>query len=140
LLAKILCPAVDRIGGTVPHLQVRVVEDELGEGVPARLITAMTDAVASVYGEWVRPDAVVEVIGVPRERWAVGGVPGAAVAPQITLTTRERALQAPGGAPRLIGAITAAVGELFGDRARAAADVVLVGVPEGRSGVGGVPV
>jgi phenylpyruvate tautomerase PptA (4-oxalocrotonate tautomerase family) len=140
LLAKILCPADDRIGGTVPHLQVRVVEDELGEGVPARLIATMTDAVASVYGEWVRPDAVVEVIGVPRERWGVGGVPGAAVAPQVVLTTREQALQAPGGAPRLIGAITAAVGELFGDRARAAAGVVLVGVPEGRSGVGGVPV
>jgi phenylpyruvate tautomerase PptA (4-oxalocrotonate tautomerase family) len=127
-------------GGAVPHMQVRVVEDELGRGMEARLIAALTEAVASVYGEWVRPQAVVDILGVPRERWGVGGVPGAAVAPQVTLTTRERALQAPDGAPRLIGAITAAVGELFGDRARAAADVVLVGVPEGRSGVGGVPV
>lgn len=127
-------------GGAVPHMQVRVVEDELADGMAARLIAALTDAVVEVYGDWARPVAVVDLFGVPRERWGVGGVPGAAVAPQITLTTREGALAAPDGARRLIEAITAAVGRLLGERARAAADVVLVGVPPGRSGVGGLPV
>jgi phenylpyruvate tautomerase PptA (4-oxalocrotonate tautomerase family) len=127
-------------GAGVPHMQVRLVEEELGGGIEARVIAAMTDAVVSVYGEWVRPQAVVDILGVPRARWGVGGVPGAAVSPQVTLTTRERALQAPDGARRLIEAITSAVGDLFGDRVRESADVVLVGTPEGRSGVGGVPV
>jgi phenylpyruvate tautomerase PptA (4-oxalocrotonate tautomerase family) len=124
----------------MPHMQVRLVEEELGGGIEARVIGAMTDAVVSVYGEWARPLAVVDILGVPRERWGVGGVPGALPAPQVTLTVRERALQAPDGARDLIGAITSAVGEVFGDRARDAAHVVLVGTPEGRSGIGGVPV
>jgi phenylpyruvate tautomerase PptA (4-oxalocrotonate tautomerase family) len=122
----------------MPHVEVRMVEEELGGGVEARVVAAMTDAVVSVYGEWVRPQAVVEILGVPRGRWGVGGVPGGPAAPRITLTVRERALEAPNGARNLIGALTAAVGEALGERARAGADVVLVGTARGRSGVGGV--
>lgn len=121
-------------------MQVRLVEEELGGGTEARVIGALTEAVVSVYGEWVRPQAVVDIVGVPRERWGVGGVPGAPPPPQVTLTTRERALQAPDGPRNPIRASTAALGEVLGDRARDTAHVVLVGTTQGRSGVGGVPV
>jgi phenylpyruvate tautomerase PptA (4-oxalocrotonate tautomerase family) len=126
----------------MPHLQVRLAEDALDAAAAERVIAELTDAIVEVYGEWVRPHAVVEIIGVPPGRWGRGGVP-AAPAPAITLSTRERVLGPPDGdarAARLIELLTAAVGRAVDPGAAERCTVELSGVPAGRSGVGGVPV
>jgi phenylpyruvate tautomerase PptA (4-oxalocrotonate tautomerase family) len=125
----------------MPHLQVRLAEDVLDGAVERRVIAELTEAIASVYGEWARPHAVVEIIGVPAGRWGLGGVPSVPV-PAVTLSMREEALRPPEGdarAARLIGALTAAVGRALGAPAAERATVELLGVPAARSGVGGVP-
>ena len=90
-----------------------------------------------MYGEWVRPQAVVEIVGVPRGRWGVGGDAAGPAAPLVTLTAREAAMTVAGA---LIAALTAAVREVLGAAAGEAAQVVLIGIPAGRCGVGGVAV
>jgi phenylpyruvate tautomerase PptA (4-oxalocrotonate tautomerase family) len=125
----------------VPHLQIRLAEDDLGGGVEERVIHELTEAIAAVYGEWARPLAVVEIIGIPTGRWGRGGVP-AAPAPTVTLSMREEALVPPQGAARaarLIAELTGAVGRALGARAAERATVELLGVPAARSGTGGVP-
>ncbi|MFE6777539.1 4-oxalocrotonate tautomerase family protein [Streptomyces sp. NPDC057702] len=123
----------------MPHFQVRMHEEELDGQVEGRLVRSLTRALVQVYGERARALAVVEIFGVPRHRWGVGGVPGGAHAPAVTLHVREAALRLPGVedvSGRLIRAITDAVVDACGaDRERVA--VQLVGVPAGRSGVGG---
>src|SRR3984957_9310127 len=65
-------------------------------GEPA-LITALTDAVVQVYGEWARDLVVVHLDGVPRGRWGIGGKAADDAAPAITFGLREGALTRPGG-------------------------------------------
>ena len=125
----------------MPHLQVRLPEDGLDDALAGRVITELTEAIAALYGEWARPLAVVEVIGVPAGRWGRGGVPVPA-GPAVTLSMREEALRPPDGdarAARFIGELTAAIGRAVDDRAAQRATVELLGVPAARSGVGGVP-
>ena len=57
----------------MPHLTVLAAEAQLA-GHEDTLITALTDAVVSVYGDWARPLVVIRLVGVPTGRWAVGGV------------------------------------------------------------------
>lgn len=40
----------------------------------ARLVSGVTDAIASVFGEQVRPGVTVDLVAVPAERTGVGGV------------------------------------------------------------------
>jgi hypothetical protein len=47
---------------------------DAAELAPA-IMAAVTDAVASVLGEELRPDLLVELIGTPAARTGVGGVP-----------------------------------------------------------------
>ncbi|MGW1170937.1 tautomerase family protein [Streptomyces sp. NPDC002550] len=84
--------------------------------------------------------AVVEIFGIPRHRWGVGGAPGGVHAPVVSLHVRETALHVLGidDAPaQLTRAITDAVAGALGESIRDHVGVQLVGVPPGRCGVGG---
>jgi phenylpyruvate tautomerase PptA (4-oxalocrotonate tautomerase family) len=123
----------------MPHLTVRLPAARLSGREPA-LITALTDAVATVYGEWARDIAVIHLDGVPAGRWAIGGRPVDDFAPAITFGIREAALTRPGGAEvaaRLAAALTDAIAIVFGDQARNGTTVELVATPPGRSAQGG---
>ncbi|MFG1808390.1 4-oxalocrotonate tautomerase family protein [Streptomyces sp. NPDC049040] len=124
----------------MPHFEVRIHEEELDGKVEAKLVLALTDALVRVYGERARPMAVVELFGIPRHRWGTGGETGTVNAPIVSLNLREVALNLPGtphASERLIASITDAVAEVFGESVRRKVTVHIVGVPAGRSGVGG---
>jgi phenylpyruvate tautomerase PptA (4-oxalocrotonate tautomerase family) len=124
----------------MPHLTVQIHEDELDGKVEPRLVRALTDAVAAVYGDWARAVAVVDLFGIPRGRSGIGGRPTDINAPIVTLTTREGALhrpEIPDAAARLIASITDAVVTVFGETVRPHVTVLVIGIPSGRSGVGG---
>jgi phenylpyruvate tautomerase PptA (4-oxalocrotonate tautomerase family) len=117
----------------------RVPEARLAGREPA-LITALTDAVVRVYGEWARDLVVVQLDGVPRGRWGIGGRTADDAAPAITFGIREAALTRPGGdetAARLVAGLTDAVVGVLGEQARGGTSVELLASPEGRSGLGG---
>jgi len=117
----------------MPHVTVQMIEEEL-DGVEEALIAGLTDAVTSVYGEWVRPNVAVALHGVPRRRWGITGDTAAIV----TLGMRERAFERVADLPeRLIPALTDALAAAAGERIRAHVTVTLVGIPAGREGVGG---
>jgi phenylpyruvate tautomerase PptA (4-oxalocrotonate tautomerase family) len=123
----------------MPHLTARVPEAQLAGREPA-LITALTDAVAEVYGEWARDIVVVHLDGVPRGRWGIGGRAADDAAPAITFGIREAALLRPDGkqlTARLIARLTDAVASVLGEQARSGTSVDLVATAEGRTGVGG---
>jgi phenylpyruvate tautomerase PptA (4-oxalocrotonate tautomerase family) len=125
----------------VPHFHVHVSEHTLDGTVEPKMIRALTDAVVDVYGERARDLAVVEIFRVPPGRWGRAGEPVTdGTAAQVTLNMREVALTRPDveDAPRrLIAAITDAVAGVFDDSIRAQLNVVIVGIPQGRSGVAG---
>jgi phenylpyruvate tautomerase PptA (4-oxalocrotonate tautomerase family) len=123
----------------MPHLTARVPEARLAGHEPA-LITALTDAVVQVYGEWARELVVVHLDGIPQGRWGIGGRATDDAAPAITFGIRETALTRPGGgevAARLVAGLTDAVASVLGEQARSGTSVELVAVPEGRTGIGG---
>ena len=123
----------------MPHLTARVPEARLAGNEPA-LITALTDALVEVYGEWAREIVVVHLDGVPRGRWGIGGKAVDDAAPAITFGIREAALTRPGGdetAARLVAVLTDAVASVLGEQTRGGTSVELVATPPGRSGVGG---
>jgi phenylpyruvate tautomerase PptA (4-oxalocrotonate tautomerase family) len=101
----------------MPHLIVYASEPDL-TGREADVISALTDAVVDVYGEWAREIAVVQLIGLPPGRWGIGGRPAAAPAPRVTFGIKDAAFSRP-------------------DADRGGTVVELVGTPAGRSGVGG---
>ena len=124
----------------MPHLTARVPEARLAGNEPA-LITALTDALVEVYGEWAREIVVVHLDGVPQGRWGIGGKAVDDAAPAITFGIREAALTRPGGdetAARLVAVLTDAVASVLGEQTRGGTSVELVATPPGRSGVGGV--
>lgn len=123
----------------MPHFTVHMREPDLS-GAEPKLIAGLTDAVAEVYGERFRSLVVVELFGVPDGRWGVGGVPATSPAPVVTLNLREAAFhvpEIPEPEERLIAGITDAVAGVLGEEVRPEVTVGLVGVPAGRSGVGG---
>jgi phenylpyruvate tautomerase PptA (4-oxalocrotonate tautomerase family) len=123
----------------MPHLTARVPEARLVGHEPA-LITALTDAVVQVYGEWARDLVVVQLEGIPQGRWGIGGKAVDDAAPAITFGIREAALTRPDGrevAARLVAGLTDAVAGVLGEEARSGTSVELVATPEGRSGLGG---
>jgi phenylpyruvate tautomerase PptA (4-oxalocrotonate tautomerase family) len=127
----------------MPHFSVQIREADLDGTTEPRLIRALTDAVAAVYGEWARAVAVVDLFGIPQGRSGIGGLPTDVNAPIVTLTTREGALhrpEIPDAAARLIASITDAVVTVFGEAVRPHVTVLVIGIPSGRSGVGGEPV
>jgi phenylpyruvate tautomerase PptA (4-oxalocrotonate tautomerase family) len=123
----------------MPHLTARVPEAQLA-GRESALIAALTDAVAQVYGKWAHDLVVVQLDGVPRGRWGVGGMAVDDAAPAITFGIREGTLARPDGgeiAARLVAGLTDAVASVLGEQARSGTSVELVATPEGRTGVGG---
>ncbi len=123
----------------MPHLIVYASEGEL-EGREAEVITALTDAVVAVYGEWARAIAVVQLIGMPPGRWGVGGKAAAAPAPRVTFGIKAAAFDRPDAeeiVAGLVARVTDALVAVFGERIRPDVVVELVGTPAGRSGVGG---
>jgi phenylpyruvate tautomerase PptA (4-oxalocrotonate tautomerase family) len=123
----------------MPHLTASVPEAQLAGREPA-LITALTDAVVEVYGEWARDIVVVRLDGVPQGRWGIGGRAADDAAPAITFGIREAALSRPDGkqvTARLIAGLTDAVASVLGEQARSGTSVELIATPEGRAGVGG---
>ena len=123
----------------MPHLTARVPEAQLA-GREQALITALTDAVTEVYGQWARDIVVVHLDGVPQGRWGIGGRAVDDAAPAITFGIREAALTRPGGseiAARLVAGLTDAVAAVLGEQARGGTSVELVATTEGRTGVGG---
>jgi phenylpyruvate tautomerase PptA (4-oxalocrotonate tautomerase family) len=123
----------------MPHLTARVPEALLAGHEPA-LMTALTDAVVQVYGEWARGLVVVHLDGVPRGRWGIGGRAADDAAPAITLGIREAALTRPDGreiAARLVAGLTDAVAGVLGEQARSGTSVELAAIPAGRAGLAG---
>ncbi|MFJ8109498.1 hypothetical protein [Streptomyces sp. NPDC096132] len=124
----------------MPHYTVHLTEDALDGTVEAELIRALADAVGSVYGERLRGLVGVDLIGIPRHRRGIGGIPTDKIAPSVTLSMREAAYhlpQVPDAVPRLIGATTDAVAAVLGEDVRAQTIVSIAGVPDGRTGVAG---
>ena len=123
----------------MPHLTARVPEAQLTGHEPA-LITALTDAVVQVYGEWARDLVVVHLDGIPQGRWGIGGRTADDAAPAITLGIREAALTRPDGseiAVRLVAGLTDAVSSILGQQTRSGTSVEFVVTPQGRTGLGG---
>ncbi|MFF5225731.1 4-oxalocrotonate tautomerase family protein [Dactylosporangium sp. NPDC000521] len=123
----------------MPHVTLYALETDLAGREPG-LITALTDAVVSVYGEWARRSVDVRLIGIPAGRWARGGVSIATAAPSVTFGMREEVFARPdadGVVARLVSAFTDAVTAVFGDDCRDEVLVELVGQPTSRSGLGG---
>jgi phenylpyruvate tautomerase PptA (4-oxalocrotonate tautomerase family) len=125
----------------MPHFNVQMFEEALDGEVEPATIRALTDAIVEVYGERARELAVVEIFGIPRHRWGIGGVPAAEHRPTVTLAMREPALHVVDEAPaRLIASITDAMARVLGEGVRDHLAVTIVGIPTGRSGVAGQPV
>lgn len=123
----------------MPHVTLYALEAELA-GRESVLIRELTDAVVSVYGEWVRRSVDVRLIGVPAGRWARGGAAVATAAPSVAFGMREEVFARADAAAvvaRLVSAFTEAVTAVFGDDCRDEVLVELVGQPTSRSGLGG---
>jgi phenylpyruvate tautomerase PptA (4-oxalocrotonate tautomerase family) len=123
----------------MPHVTLYALEAELAGREPV-LIAELTDAVVSVYGEWVRSSVDVRLIGIPAGRWARGGATVDAAAPSVTFGMREEVFaraNAAGVIAQLVSAFTEAVTAVFGDQCRDEVLVELVGQPTSRSGLGG---
>ena len=124
---------------TMPHVTARMPEAQL-VGRESALITALTDAVVEVYGEWARDLVVVHLDGIPQGRWGIGGRAADDAAPAITFGIREAALTRPNGneiGARLVAGLTDAVASVLGEQARSGTSVELVATPAGRAGLGG---
>ena len=123
----------------MPHLTARMPEAQLA-GQERALISALTDAVVQVYGEWARELVIVHLEGIPPGRWGIGGRAVDDAAPAITFGLREAALTRPDGyeiAARLVAGLTGAVASVLGEQARSGTSVELVATPAGRAGLGG---
>lgn len=104
------------------------------------LISALTDAVVAVSGEWARGLVVVHLDGVPQGRWGIGGSAHDDAAPAITFGIREATLTRPDGdriAARLVAGSTDAIAGVLGEQARSGTSVELVATPAGRTGLAG---
>ncbi|BCJ47444.1 hypothetical protein GCM10010168_18020 [Actinoplanes ianthinogenes] len=123
----------------MPHVTLYALEAELAGREPA-LITELTDAVVSVYGDWVRGSVDVRLIGIPAGRWARGGVPVTTAAPAVSFGMREEVFAREDAGTviaRLVTAFTDAVTAVFGAGRHDEVLVELVGQPTSRSGLGG---
>lgn len=123
----------------MPHLTVHALEHQLA-GHEEDLITTLTEAVAAVYGEWARAIAVVQLVGLPAGRWAVGGTSPETVAPSVTFGIRAEALtrpEAPDFLRRLAAGVTDAIAGVLGEGVRADTVVEFVGQRDDLTAVGG---
>ncbi|MER5612275.1 MULTISPECIES: hypothetical protein [unclassified Streptomyces] len=124
----------------MPHFSVHIREEALDGTVEPKLISALTDAVGSVYGAEFRRLVGVDLIGIPQHRRGIGGSPTDDDAPLVTLSMREAAYhvpEIPDAPARLVAATTEAMADVLGESVRKQVIVTIVGVPNGRTGVAG---
>ncbi|MYW65627.1 hypothetical protein GTY65_16405 [Streptomyces sp. SID8379] len=124
----------------MPHFTVHITESALTDTTEKALISELTDAVGSVFGDGFRDLVAVDLVGIPAHRRAIGGTTITRAAPTVTLSLREGAYrhpQVPDAAARLVVAITDAVAGALGEQVREEVTVSLEAVPAGRSGAGG---
>ena len=122
----------------MPHLTAHVPENRLA-GAEPRLITALTEAIVGVYGEWARDLVAIRLDGVPAGRLARGGA-AVDTAVSVTLGIRAAAFDRPDAADltaRLAAALTDAVAEALGEVVRPGTTVELVPSPPERTFTGG---
>ena len=114
----------------MPHLTVFVLQSDLA-GRETSLISELTEAVVATYGEWAREIAVVHLIGLPAERWGIGGIPAVDPAPRVTFGIRNEVLHRP-DTDKIVAGLTAGVTEavvrVLGERVRPGVAVEFVGV------------
>jgi len=118
----------------MPHLTIFALEEELA-GREAALAAALTEAVVSVYGEWARPIVNIQLLGIPRGRWFVGGQPVESTAPTVTFRIRSDAFERPDAETlmaRLTRGVSDAVASVFGEASREEITVDLVQTRDGR--------
>jgi phenylpyruvate tautomerase PptA (4-oxalocrotonate tautomerase family) len=121
----------------MPHCTVTIAEQALDDAVETELVAALTDAIVSVYGEWARPLAVVDLVAVPQTRLGLGGKVAAGPSPAVTLSSRDRLFEViDDAATRLITALTDAVVVVLGEQTRPRVTVTLLAEPAEHSDVG----
>jgi phenylpyruvate tautomerase PptA (4-oxalocrotonate tautomerase family) len=121
-------------------MTVHVPERQLS-GSESALITALTEAVVGVYGEWAREHVVIRLDGVRDGRWGVGGRVLEDPAPAVSFGIREAAFARPDAQEvlaRLVAALTNALASVLGEQVRGGTSVELVGTPPGRTALGGM--
>jgi phenylpyruvate tautomerase PptA (4-oxalocrotonate tautomerase family) len=122
----------------MPHLTVHLPENRLA-GKEPELVTALTEAIVDVYGEWARDLVSVRLAGVPAGRFAQGGKAADANA-SVILGVRAGVFDRPDAAQitaRLGTALTDAITRVLGEEFRAGTMVELVASPPERTFVGG---
>jgi phenylpyruvate tautomerase PptA (4-oxalocrotonate tautomerase family) len=123
----------------VPHLTVHLPENRLTGNEP-ELVTALTEAIVDVYGEWARDLVSIRLAGVSAGRFAQGGKAVDTNA-SVTLGVRAGVFDRPDAAEitrRLGAALTDAITHVLGEGLRAGIMVELVASPPERTFVGGV--
>ena len=122
----------------MPHLTVHLPENRLTGNEP-ELITALTEAIIDVYGEWARDLVSIRLAGVSAGRFAQGGKAVDTNA-SVTLGVRAGVFDRPDAAEittRLGTALTDAITQVLGEGLRAGTMVELVASPPERTFVGG---
>jgi phenylpyruvate tautomerase PptA (4-oxalocrotonate tautomerase family) len=124
----------------MPHLSIHALESDLA-GRETALIEKLTDAVVAVYGDWARDIAVVQMFGLPPNRWGIGGRVAQAPAPSVTFGIKEAAFSRPDAdeiVTRLVTGVTDAIVDVFGEPVRPDVTIEFVGTLAGRTAIGGV--
>lgn len=122
----------------MPHLTVHLPENRLTGNEP-ELISALTEAIIDVYGEWARDLVSIRLAGVSAGRFAQGGKAVDTNA-SVTLGVRAGVFDRPDAAEittRLGTALTDAITQVLGEGLRAGTMVELVASPPERTFVGG---
>jgi phenylpyruvate tautomerase PptA (4-oxalocrotonate tautomerase family) len=122
----------------VPHLTVHLPENRLS-GKEPELVTALTEAIVEVYGEWARDLVGIRLAGVPAGRFAQGGRTVDTGA-SLTMGVRAAAFERPDAdqiTARLGAGLTDAITGVLGEEFRAGTMVELVASPQERTFVGG---
>ncbi|WP_067462147.1 tautomerase family protein [Actinomadura macra] len=122
----------------MPHLTVRLPEKRLS-GKEPELVTALTEAIVGVYGEWARELVSVCLDGVPAGRFARGGK-SVDTSASVILGVRAGVFDRPDAEQITAGlgtALTEAIIRVLGEELRAGTMVELVASPPERTFVGG---
>ncbi|PZT70786.1 hypothetical protein DN402_05320 [Streptomyces sp. SW4] len=124
----------------MPHLTVHLPENRL-TGKESMLVTALTDAIVSVYGEWARDLVSIRLTGVPAGRFAQGGK-AVDTSASVVMGIRAGVFDRPDAAQitaHLGTALTDALTHVIGDDMRTGTMVELVASPPERTFLGGIP-
>ncbi|TDB94928.1 tautomerase family protein [Actinomadura sp. 7K534] len=122
----------------MPHLTVHLPENRLS-GKESELVTALTEAIIGVYGEWARDLVGIRLAGVPAGRFVQGGE-SVDTGASLTMGVRAGAFDRPDAdeiTARLGAGLTDAITDVLGEEFRAGTMVELVASPRERTFVGG---